>query len=65
MINIKVCYDEGDCVKGKRVVIIFQKLKNTRIIAGSSGHRATAATFTGDNDNPVICTIEDTYHKVK
>lgn len=68
MINIATCYEAGDFLNGKRVVVIFKKSikpKKFRVIHGSSADKASVTTFNGDEDCPVICTIESSYHKSK
>lgn len=64
--NITVCEDHGDCLKGKQVVIIFKKpvkAKDFSLIRGSHSHRGSAQIFRGDEDVPVVCILESSYHK--
>lgn len=57
-------HDKNDMLKGQRVVIIFKKVDNfDHRTHGSGAHKKMSATFKGNVDNPVVCTIESTFHK--
>ena len=64
--NITECYEYGDFLNGKRVVVIFKKPvkpKKFKVIHGSSADKTSVTTFKGNEESPVICTIESSYHK--
>ena len=58
-----ICYEKGDCLKGKRVVVVFQKKSKFTIFHGSGRDKAIAVNFRGNENNPVVCTLEQSYHK--
>jgi hypothetical protein len=57
--------DKGDSLNGERIVVIFKRSKKNYVAHGSSTHNAMVMTFEGDEDYPVLCTLENTFHSTR